>query len=68
MIKKAVEKGLKKKLIFRNKAFSCEIYGEIFTSTINAEIHIIAVHLEIKLLVANFVEKHLHPRWLIGEI
>ena len=61
MIKKAVEKGLtQKKLLFRNKAFSCEFYGETFTSTINAEIHIIAAHLEIKLLVANFVEKHSH--------
>ena len=42
---------------FRNKAFSCEFCGKTFTSSINVERHILAVHLGIKPLVVNFVEK-----------
>ena len=46
------------RLSLRNKAFSCEFCGKTFTSTINVERHIIAIHLGIKPLVVNFVEKH----------
>ena len=42
---------------FRNKDFSCEICGKTFTSIINVERHIIAIHLGIKPLVWSFVEK-----------
>ena len=45
---------------FRNKAFSFEFCGKTFISTVNVERHIIAVHLGIKPLVVNFVEKHLY--------
>ena len=45
------------RLSLRNKAFSCEFCGKTFTSTINVERHIIAIHLGIKPLVVNFVEK-----------
>ena len=45
---------------FRNEAFSCKFCGKTFTPTINVERHIIAVHLGMKPLVVNFVEKHSH--------
>ena len=48
------------RLSLRNKAFSCEFCGKTFTSTIIVERHILAVHLGIKPLVVNFVEKHSH--------